>query len=249
MMLIKTATSARKIVFPTNIFQFPIEPTRHVHNGAELVTILQTFSSRWQTMAIHGSIEVAYPSFALYIPCKLLGINDVFGSRAGLSFVGVGDGGGTLSVFRECVMENLVITSGLDSEDDYPDDDDPYNDDHPDFAVIQVLSGAALLMKNCAINGWNSPACRVDGRASFQNCAMNSNGFLGLIAGDDSTVIVENCDLVGGNMWGCFLGADLSIEREKVIRSLNTCSNYDDGVTRMYEMTGVNVNPWHTSSS
>jgi hypothetical protein len=94
-------------------------------------------------------------------------------------------------------------------------------------------------------------AMLVDGaRVAAQNCVFTSNElFLGvvMVQHDAAAISMLNCSLQH-NMWGAFLGRNLSAESERAVRAVNTFRwNSDEDVTRMYEYDEQTVQPWRRS--
>jgi hypothetical protein len=226
---------------PINAYQFPSKPTKHASTSQELLKLLKQKSSMWETIGLTKSITIRAEQLNLNIPVKLLGVNDSFGRKPSLTLVSEESNGGTLFVSSDCMIENLRILS--DSRDQDFDDDQSF------FPSIDVQSDGRLILRNCIVNSSQGSALMVFGQAIAENCSLQSlhyeyPSFLGAVAQNEAILTLINCDLTQ-NQWGCFLGQNLTEEREKVIRRYNKCSPGDEGVTRMYDMTQTVINPWY----
>jgi hypothetical protein len=123
------------------------------------------------------------------------------------------------------------------------------------------LAGCAL---NCAANkrtdllntlslnvDLQGIAMLVDGaRVAAENCVFTSNElFAGvvMVQADPAAISMRNCSLQH-NMWGAFLGRNLSAESERAVRAVNSFRwNSSEDIIRVYEYDEQTVQPWRRS--
>ena len=226
-----------------------------VSSAAALLHCLSDESLIGCTVAVSGAITLRGQIFEMDQPIKLLGIPDLRGRQPVIRIVMVegdeGQGeGGTLMVNAPVMLEGLHIIS---CTEDFDVDTTDFDSSEHCFPAIEVLEGAQLFAKDVTVTAMAGTAVIVsEGSAWLKDCVLSSYcgseesgpSFLGLVARSNSTVCLYNCDL-SRNLWGCSLGADLSAERECVVRKLNTMAAGDAGISRMYkEYTGSIINPW-----
>ena len=94
-------------------------------------------------------------------------------------------------------------------------------------------------------------ATLVDGaRVAAENCVFTSNDMcLGVVMVQNRPAAISmiGCDLQH-NMWGAFLGRNLSAESERAVRAVNAFRwNSEEEITRMYEYDEQTVQPWRRS--
>jgi hypothetical protein len=102
--------------------------------------------------------------------------------------------------------------------------------------ILAVAQGTAML---------------IDGaRVAAESCVFTSNDmYLGVVMVQNRPAAISmlNCTLQH-NMWGAFLGRNLSAESEQAVRAMNTFRwNSDEDITRMYEYDEQTVQPWRRS--
>eukprot|EP00953_Heterococcus_sp_UTEX-ZZ885_P002075 1621-Heterococcus_DN1.PRE.2 len=94
-------------------------------------------------------------------------------------------------------------------------------------------------------------AMLIDGaRVAAQIRVFTSNElFLGVVMVQDDAAAISMLDCsLQHNMWGAFLGRNLSADSERAVLAVNTFRwNSDEDITRMYEYDEQTVQPWRRS--
>jgi hypothetical protein len=108
-----------------------------------------------------------------------------------------------------------------------------------------------MLIRRTSCYAAQGTAMLVDGgRVAAENCVFQSAEMcLGvvMVQNQPAAISMMNCSLQH-NMWGAFLGRNLSAESERAVRAVNTFRwNSDEDITRMYEYDEQIVQPWRRS--